>query len=93
MLFLRKGQRTSLSLRETHHEKKKTAATQIKDAIQNNPDTETIPVLLVRTRVRFEEQGVIVFWDHLLQDKHYFNINILRHINKVGRYIHTLMQM
>lgn len=49
MLFLRKGQRTSLSLRETHHEKKKTAATQIKDAIQNNPDTETIPVLLVRT--------------------------------------------
>jgi hypothetical protein len=36
---------------------------------------------------------VIVLWDHLLQDKHYFNINFLRHTNKVGRYLHTLMQM
>lgn len=65
----------------------------IKNATQNNLTIETIPMLLVRKRVNFKKQRVIVLWDHLLQDKHYFNINILRHTNKVGRYIHTLMQM
>lgn len=43
-------------------------------------------MLLVRMRVSLQEQGVTVLWDHLLQDKHYFNINVLRHTNKVGRY-------
>lgn len=46
-----------------------------------------IPMLLVRERTFFN-RDLTVLWDHLLQDKHYFHINIQRHTSKVGRYIH-----
>lgn len=63
----------------------------IKDAIQDNVNTKTIPMLLVRKSKHLRIRSYC-FMGSSAARQALFSYKCLRHINKVGRCTHTLMK-